>query len=261
MRPFPLALRYGQGRIPHAFEQAGRMKSAILCLWCACVCLSCRPVPSGVSRSAITNDPELNTSSADMGRSTNVIVVGDWSKPVKDADGYVLRGRLILYDMPHYTNQFPGAATTEYWGNAPLFLELQNLSPRMDKSLGVYFALGDGLECELLDSRGGHVTNSLFVFFSGSLRPWFRSYWITVPLDGSVRLRADPQTGGHSPKAGGLEIELSQSQRWIIPAGDTSAYYLSGNFSPPTNHPAPPGSHVWRGKLILPPMRITAPNP
>jgi hypothetical protein len=152
--------------------------------------------------------------------------VGDWSKPVKDAEGYILRGRLILYDTPHYTNTFQGASPTEYWGNAPLFLELENLSPRTDKSLAVYFALQDGLECDLRDSRGWQVTNSIFGFTSGSLRPWFRSYWITVPLDGSVRLRADPQRGGHSPKAGGLEIELSLGQRWIIPAGDMSAYYL-----------------------------------
>lgn len=202
------------------------MKSAILCLWCVCFCISCRPVPTGISRSAITSDPALNAMTADGARSTSVIAVGDWSKPVKDAEGYILRGRLILYDTPHYTNTFQGASPTEYWGNAPLFLELENLSPRTDKSLAVYFALQDGLECDLRDSRGWQVTNSIFGFTSGSLRPWFRSYWITVPLDGSVRLRADPQRGGHSPKAGGLEIELSLGQRWIIPAGDMSAYYL-----------------------------------
>ena len=236
------------------------MKSAILCLWCACFCLSCRPVPSGISLSKIANDPELNTLTADMGRSTNVIAVGDWSKPVKDADGYVLRGRLLLFDTPHFTNEFPGASATEYWGNAPLFLELENLSPRCNKSLAVFFALQDGLECDLRDSRGRQVTNSLSLGFFGSSSPWFRSFWATVPLDGSVRLRADPQMGGHGPKAGHLEIELSQSQRWIIPAGDPGAYYLYGNFSPPANHPAPPGSHAWQGKLMLPPMKITAPN-
>src|SRR5882724_7796262 len=93
-----------------AVEQAGKMKSAIFCLWCACACVSCRPTQTGISPSAISNDPELSTLTADMGRSTNVIAVGEWSKPVKDAEGYVLRGRLLLFDTAHYSNQPPGTA-------------------------------------------------------------------------------------------------------------------------------------------------------
>jgi hypothetical protein len=237
------------------------MKSAIFCLVCVCACVSCRPAQTGISRSTITNDPELNTLTADMGRSTNVIAVGEWSEPVKDAEGYVLRGRLLLFDPPHYTNQHPAGASQELWGRAPVFLELENLSPPTKKSLAVYFAMGDGLECEMRDLRGNLLAFESGMFaFSGSIRPFTRQYWVMIPSDGSVRLHADPQGIISSQKPKGLEINFGMSPGWLIPAGDTNAYYLSGNFSPPTNHPAPPGSHAWQGKLLLPPMKIIAPK-
>jgi hypothetical protein len=211
------------------------------------------------------DDAELNTLTADSGRSTKLIAVGEWSEPVADAEGYVLRGRLMLFDTPHFTNQFPGGAPKEYWGNAPLFLELENLSPRMNNSLAVYFALGDALACEMRDSRGKPVAMQKTNFSGPS---WHRQYWVVVPFNGAVRLRADPQLGGFTAKPKGVRILFGMHAAdpipvgdFLISAGDTNAFYLSGNFSPPTDHPAPPGSHAWQGKLLLPAMKITAPKP
>jgi len=208
------------------------------------------------SQNAPLNSLELTGLTADRGRSTNLLAVGDWSKPVKDRAGYSLRGRLLVFDTPHY-----GGQSKEWWGNAPVYVELENLSPRTDQALAVYFALGDGLECDLRDARGKPLPPpSAFFSYNGPPRPWTRQCWIVVPFDGSVRLRADPQVGGFSPKSSGLTIGFSMGKRWTIPAGDTN-YFLSGTFSPPTNHPSPPTCHVWQGKLELPAVRVPSPGP
>jgi hypothetical protein len=199
--------------------------------------------------------PELADLTADMNRSGKVIAVGDWSKPVQDDAGYSLRGRLLVFDTPHYRDQF--GTNNEWWGNAPVFLELENLTPRRDRELAVYFALGDGLECEFRDADGKPTTMSPMWFINGPSMPWTRQNWVTVPFDGSVRLRADPQRGGFSPKPNGLIIQMGIQSRWNILAG-TNNQFLSGNFSPPTNHPPPPGSHVWQGTLKLPAARISS---
>ena len=201
------------------------------------------------------NAPELRGLTADGGRSTNLLAVSGWSKPVTDPAGYTLRGRLLLFDTPHYLDN-----SGEWWGNAPVYVELQNLSPRTDKALAVYFAIGDGLEYELRDEHGKPLPRIPRVWIVGFQNPRTRQNWVTVPFDGSVRLRADPVLGGFSPKPNGLDIELSTDDRWMV-TPTNSACFLSGNFSPPVNHPTPPDSHVWQGKLELPAMRIPIPKP
>jgi hypothetical protein len=229
-----------------------------LSLLVLCGCLSSCSRGNNSSNPATADFPELARLTADMNRSIGIIAVGDWSQPVQDAAGYTLRGRLLVFDMPHYGD--PSDVSREWWGNAPVFLELQNLTSRRDLDLAVYFALGDGLECELRDAGGKPTATTPMWFVSGPVRPWIRQQWVTVPFDGSVRLRADPQRGGFNPKPNGLIIQMSMQTRWTILAG-TNDQYLSGNFSPPTNHPAPPGSHVWRGTLRLPPAIISRVKP
>jgi hypothetical protein len=246
------------------------MKRAVFKIFCGIVAFGLGLViwlwakssaPDFSQKGAPLDAPEFRALVADSGRSTNLIAVGAWSEPVSDAAGYTLRGRLLLYDMPHYTTDYGANGPQEWWGNAPLYLELENLSARTDKSLAVYFAIGDGLECELMNADGRYVTNAPMRAYNGPGTPWTRQFWAMVPYDGSVRLRADPMLGGSSPKPSGLVICLAMSKRWLIPAGGSNVFYLAGNFSPPTNHPVPPGVHVWSGRLDLPPMKITAPRP
>ena len=202
------------------------------------------------------SSPELTNVSADMGRSTNLVGVGEWSKPVTDTAGYTLRGRLLIFDTPHFTNQpGPASAQTVWWGNAPVMLELENLTPGQAKPVGVYFALGDGFEGGLKDAAGKPVTNNNLMFFSGPISPYTRQSWLTIPADSSVRVRVDPSLGGFSPRRDWLTLELSMGERWTI-SSNSPPYFFSGNFSPPTSHPTPPGMHVWDGFLQLPPVKL-----
>jgi hypothetical protein len=203
--------------------------------------------------------PELTNVSADMGRSTNLVGVGEWSKPVTDAAGYTLRGRLLVFDTPHYTDNSGQSNTpTEWWGNAPVMLELENPTPGEAKPVGVYFALGDGFEGEMKDAAGKPATNNPQMYSFGPASPYARQSWITVPPDSAVRFRVDPSLGGFSPRRDWLTIELSMGERWTIQT-NSPPFFFSGTFSPPTNHPTPPGLHLWQGLLKLPAVKLQAP--
>jgi hypothetical protein len=58
-----------------------------------------------------------------------------------------------------------------------------------------------------------------------------------------------------------MGLMVCLNERWRINTGPGNAYFLSGTFSPPTNHPSPPGCHVWGGMLKLPPVKISTPVP
>ncbi len=207
------------------------------------------------------SSPELTKVSADMGRSTNLVGVGEWSKPVTDVAGYTLRGRLLIFDTPHYTDNRPTSSPpTEWWGNAPIMLELENLTQGEAKPIGVYFALGDGFEGEMKDATGKPATNNSSMFYSGPASPFTRQSWITIPADSAVRVRVDPSLGGFSPRRDWLTIELSMGTRWTI-SSNSPPYFFSGNFSPPTNHLTPPGLHVWDGLLQLPLVKLQWQSP
>jgi hypothetical protein len=206
------------------------------------------------SQTAASRDEDLTGLTADMGRATNLLAVGEWSKPVRDGAGYVLRGRLLLFDAPQFVD------SQTYWGNAPVYLELENLSPNMKETLAVYFALQDGLECEVRDGRNRPVLPTPLGFIFGSSMPYTRQFWVTVPFGGSVRLRGDPPLGGHSPSQNGRIIQFGYDRRWLIPDVRTNRYFLAGTFSPPTSHPSPPGAHVWQGTLVLPAVEIPMPK-
>jgi hypothetical protein len=214
------------------------------------------------SRNSPVDALEFSGVTADGGRSTNLLAAGGWSEPVTDSAGYTLRGRLLIFDTPYFTdtNSATGIAR-EWWGNAPVYLELQNLSPRDDEPLAVYFDLQDGLDCEVTTPNGDAAQTSQIGFFSGSTFPFELQYWSMVPFGGSVRLRADPQRGGFSPKTNGIVLQFGLAKRWIIPAASSNSYYLAGDFSAPTNHPVPPGAHVWSGTLKLPRVAIPASMP
>ena len=83
--------------------------------------------------------------------------------------------------------------------------------------------------------------------------------WVTIQCDSTVRLRADIYTLGRSGKINGFEVFVNDGC-CTIPAHATNDYYLSGTFSPPTNHPSPLNYHVWQGTLNLPRVKIPPPK-
>ena len=190
---------------------------------------------------------------------TNVIAVGNWSEPVGDSRGYKLRGRLLICETPRHRG--PGGGC-----DIAVYLELQECSDCVGATLQVYCNMeGDELlgpdfkrvekagGCwELRDAADNPVAQSPFAY-SGAAPG---KYWMTLPCDSTVRLRATLFGGGRL-EDGRLGIALP-SQYWVIPARSTNDYFLSGTFavSPPTNSIDELKFHVWQGTLKLPKIKI-----
>jgi len=119
-----------------------------------------------------------------------------------------------------------------------------------------------GLNCELLDAEGKFVPQSPFAF-SGACP---NSCWIMMPSDSTVRLRANC-FGIGKPKGDGLAIS-APGKYWVIPAGDTREYFLSGSFTviPPKDRVSFPDFtgldvQVWHGTMTFPKMKISVKKP
>jgi hypothetical protein len=183
---------------------------------------------------------------------TNAIALGEWSRPVANYYGLALRGRLAMYEHPHYQ----GGTRTD----TALYLELEEYSNFVGGDAEVYFQLGSGegkgeLRCELTDEAGKVVPESGFGFGGGA--PVSR--WVEIPTDARVRLRVSVFGGGRL-QDGGLGIWSFGPGSWTIKGHDTNTYFLSGTFTadPPTNRVPKDFRWVWQGKLNLPKMKIPA---
>jgi hypothetical protein len=184
----------------------------------------------------------------------NRIAVGDWSEPAADRLGYKFRGRLLLCEG----RRLGDGKTREI----AVYVELQDVSSFVGQTMKVFFDGnhgGDfrkeykgGLDCELRDELDRLVPESPFAF--GGAIP--SQEWITLPADGTVKLRASPFGVGRPPETG-LAIALP-GHFWVIPSRSAHDYFLSGTFTvqPPRDSNNSPNYHVWQGTLTLPRMRI-----
>jgi hypothetical protein len=162
---------------------------------------------------------------------TNVIAVSDWSQSV---DG--LRGRvLVLYE---------GRETVAY-------LELQNVSDAKNSCKDIYFDPASEFTFELRDALdksprqvGGRGSGGFPM-----------SFWVSLPPDSTIRLRASWYGYGY-PRGRGLMIPLYH--HLTIPEGDTNDYFLTGTFTAnaPTNHVSLPDHILWQRTLTLPKTRV-----
>jgi hypothetical protein len=179
-----------------------------------------------------------------------VIAAGEWSKPVADAGGYAVRGRLVLCEKPVRDDRREVA----------VYVELQDASAFVGGSRWLFCDFGKtdfrpeykgGLQCELRDKDRRQVKSSP-VAFSGAVP---KSQWVMLPSDATIRLRASP-FGIHRAKALALAPDLGKL--WVIGDGDPNEYFLSGTFTvDPAAGRIPPGKgHVWCGTIELPAVRI-----
>ena len=181
---------------------------------------------------------------------TNLLATGDWSETVTDGGGHALRGRLLVYD-----DRSPSAA-----GHARVYLELQHVFlGGWDNPVEVYFQFGwgdrNGLQFELRDQLDQPIpTRPIAVRM-----PIPNPYWVTVPCESTVRLRADDK-GGLQPNAEGLVI-LVPGACWVLPPNATNDFFLSATFTPTKDHPSALNYHVWQGTLKLPKVKIPAKKP
>ncbi len=172
-----------------------------------------------------------------------VIGVGEWSEPVRDADGHTLRGRLVVCD------DRPASASN----HARVYLELEHVfSGGFASPLEVYYDVAsNALNLELRDGHDQPVPQTPEPILGPRLPPC----WITLPCDATVRLRGDLYWLGHTVKPESLQILLA-SGNWFIPTNAAGEFYLSGTFTPRADHPSPLKYDVWQGTLKLPKVKI-----
>lgn len=179
-----------------------------------------------------------------------VIAAGDWSKPVADARGDALRGRLVVCE------KLVAADRRE----VAVYVELQDARSSIGGPMRLFCDLGrnnfrpeykSGLRCEMHDKNGKPVPATGYPFSGG--KP--KSEWVTLPTDATIRLRTSP-FGIHRP--GALAISPEAAQWWLIADNDPKEYFLSGTLTiTPAEDQVPPGEgHVWRGTIVFPPARI-----
>lgn len=178
---------------------------------------------------------------------TNIIAVGQWFESVLSTfvpDSGPIRGRLII------TYGYSPCVAGRELPETQVFLELQNLSMR---NLEVYFDPRNGLKSELQDWNGKRVRRA-----SGPGSGQFPSaYWIMLPYDATIRLRAS-WYGYGLPRNEGLMVPLYE--KLYIPPGDTNDYFLAATFAAasPAVTNREPERYVWEGKLEFPKIKISS---
>jgi len=191
----------------------------------------------------------LADTTPEKGRSTNLLATGAWSEPVSDGHGHKLRGRLLVYVGSHLTNR----SGHDEWTTAPAYLEIQDMTGTNQNPTLIYFDLLDGLIFELRDANGAPADKLRSGGFRGGVPPPF---WATLPGGGLLRLSANKGIhGGGRDGDVRLIFHAFKTGNWIIPAGDTNAWFLSATLlSPPPTNPTPYSySNVWQG----PPPALT----
>ena len=181
---------------------------------------------------------------------TNLIGAGAWSEPVSDS-GRTIRGRLLVYD-----DQVESA-----FNHARVYLELQHIyKPTQgldpveiyyDPNMGVDNK-PPGLILGLRDAHDQEIPSKPQAFNGAFNKP----YWITVPSDTTVKMRADLFSMGYY-ETNGLNI-LGRAGSWTIPPHATNDFYLHGTFISTNDNPSPLKYHIWQGTLELPPVKIPA---
>jgi len=197
---------------------------------------------------------------------TNALLAADWSAPVADK-GQTLRGRLWVGEGHYWSD--PRRSAERYWVHAPVYLELEHVVTfGWDQPIQIYFDIFSGLRFEMHDGSGKSIRPQGVLF--GAILP--EPYWVTLPCDATVRLRADVYTAGNSTNMTDEEILVGDGGKgpaeWVIPRISTNDYFLSCTFSPLTNqpsfsryHPSPLSYPVWEGTLKLPSVRVSVRKP
>ncbi len=177
---------------------------------------------------------------------TNLLAAGEWSDTVSDSEGRALRGRLLVYDEQNPPD------------HARIYLELQHVfKGAWPSPAAIYFDVGPqgGLNFKLLGNNGRPVPQEPVVIRGLVPAPW----WITLPCDSIVRLRADMYTLGSSDTHRGLRI-LVANGCWLVRSNATNRLFLQATFSPTNEHPCPLPYHVRHGTLTPPRVNLSV-NP
>jgi len=181
---------------------------------------------------------------------TNLVAIGDWSTPVADSDGYVLRGRLLVArPLPPKT---VGRNRDRFVPHARVYLELEHVfDGAWHAPLEIYFDPVKDMRFSMHDSVGDEITPEPMMIRGPVPRP----SWVSVPCDARLRLRADLRMGTHNGRDDALTIGTMPGV-WTIAPGSLHEYFLSGHFTATTDRTNAFLYHQWHGTLDLPKTRI-----
>jgi hypothetical protein len=182
----------------------------------------------------------------------DLVATGDWSASV---DG--LRARLLV--------SFAG--TKESGRDILIYLELQNQSAVITP-ISLFYSEDENCSTtwSLTDRKGMPVAKTPIAI----RRPVKQPYWIVVPFDSTLRLRASNGSSVSRTEKGSTLLLLPPNEFWPFPKGSQEEYFLSCSFeakSPPKNERAPVvaglkgvgengHSNIWQGKLTIPKVKI-----
>jgi hypothetical protein len=182
--------------------------------------------------------PPLSSADWDKAISPNAAAIGNWSASV---DG--LRARLLV--------RFAG--TAESGRDILVYLELQNESAAVTPISLFYSDDNDCSTTWLLTDRKGNPVAKTPVAIR---RPMMPAYWIVVPFDSTLWLRASNGSSVSRTEKGSTLLLLPPNEFWPFPKGSQEEYFLSCSFE--AKSPPDESGHfnVWQGKLTIPKVKI-----
>ena len=212
------------------------------------------PFFSDAADTNLPADADARNILIDTGIRTKLIATGEWSKPVSGGHATRISGRLLVYDGAYFTNEFGKPS----WFAAPVFVEITN---EIGFPTQIFFNWEKDAHFELRDVNG-KPADDLKQHGGSGYKP-LDPAWGTVPADGVLRWRANGNVetihlGREHPIPGGLSLFFDSSGGWLIPAGDTNAYFLSATISPQPTNSSPDSSAVWQATLVFPAVKLSA---
>jgi hypothetical protein len=207
---------------------------------------------------------------------SNLLATGDWSKALEDDHGHKIRSRITVYESAivsfttGFNNQSPGAKAAEAKQAevtmpqsrvTSVYLEIQDLQGTNKTPTQIYFHVPDGLHVELRDANGAPADKLRPDGGAGGVLHGTPGFWATVPSGGLLRLHANSGRGASLPGAGGgLNLQFRLAPHWIIPGGDTNAYFLSAVIAAAPADSSPAEHNAWQGPLQFPAVKVVAPR-
>jgi hypothetical protein len=196
--------------------------------------------------------PPRGSFELDKVTSPDAVATGDWSASVEG-----LRARLLV--------RFAG--TNESGREILLYLELQNHSAAITPISPFYSA---DENCSTTWSLTDHKATPVAKTPIAIRRPVMPPYWIVVPFDSTLPLRASNGSSVSGTEKGSTSILLPPNEFWSFSKSSREEYFLSCSFeakSPPKNERAPVvaglegvgengHSNIWQGKLTIPKVKI-----
>jgi hypothetical protein len=182
--------------------------------------------------------PPRSAIDSDKVTSPDPVATGDWSASV---DG--LRARLLV--------RFAG--TKESGREVLLYLDLQNHSAAITP-ISLFYS--DDNNCSttwsLTDRKGTPVAKTPIAV----RRPTMPPYWIVVPFDSTLRLRASNGSSVSRTEKGSTSLLLPPNAFWSFPKSSQEEYFLSCSFEAKSPPEESGHSNIWQGKLTIPKVKI-----